>query len=221
MRKLGWSLLLGGLLLGGLFGHGTRVIESSQQRLEQLQQALPIVGRQERQRATPIESIVTPNTLRSTYHYHFAKGVPGHVQALFMRAIAEYNETGVVNLVAGQPLWGQNGITLFAYHKATSDAGSQYLELGKGGPEIHEVSGLDVFTVNRARSGLNVDHPTRLRASIAVHEVGHALGLDHSEQRSSVMFPVDQGTVTLSTADLQALRHIYPAPHAKKTPTNR
>lgn len=220
MRKFGWSLLLGGLLLGGLLGHGPQVVRSSQQRLGRLQERLPLVGRKVHQSATPIESIVTPNSLRTTYHYHFGKGVPAKIKARFMRAIAVYNETGVVNLVAGRPLWGQNGITLFAYHKTASDAGSDYLELGKGGPEIHEVNGIEALTVNRARSGLNLAYSPRLRDSIAVHELGHALGLDHSAQRSSVMYPVDQGVDRLSAADRQALRKIYPSANTKKAPTN-
>nr|WP_263849375.1 M10 family metallopeptidase domain-containing protein [Secundilactobacillus similis] len=44
---------------------------------------------------------------------------------------------------------------------------------------------------------------------MATHELGHALGLDHSTSKLSVMYPVDQSRTTLSTADLNALKAIY------------
>ncbi|MCF7523482.1 matrixin family metalloprotease [Levilactobacillus brevis] len=39
--------------------------------------------------------------------------------------------------------------------------------------------------------------------------MGHALGLDHSLNRRSVMYPIDQGLTQLSAGDLKALKYLY------------
>ncbi|CAD5122120.1 DgyrCDS10569 [Dimorphilus gyrociliatus] len=46
--------------------------------------------------------------------------------------------------------------------------------------------------------------------SIALHEIGHALGLEHSENSSSVMFPYYQTNMRkLSQADIIAIQNLY------------
>ena len=64
--------------------------------------------------------------------------------------------------------------------------------------------------INRGRAGLNVTYPNMsMKDSVAMHELGHALGLGHSSYTNSVMYPVDQGVSKLSEADLNGLRNIY------------
>ena len=47
--------------------------------------------------------------------------------------------------------------------------------------------------------------------SVALHELGHALGLNHSSDPNSVMYPSYQGFVTgLSASDIQTIRMLYP-----------
>ncbi|MGP4118150.1 M57 family metalloprotease, partial [Levilactobacillus zymae] len=82
--------------------------------------------------ATPVESIVRPQTLKKTYYYRFSADVPVKVQQVFERAIAVYNETGIVDLVAGQATAEQNEITIFVYQKTMTAKQVNYLELGKG-----------------------------------------------------------------------------------------
>ncbi|KRM87729.1 matrixin family metalloprotease [Lacticaseibacillus thailandensis] len=161
---------------------------------------------------TPIESIVQGVQLANTYYYHFEADTPAAVQRVFTQAVAVYNATGIVSLRAGQGTNLQNRITLGVYNKRMgADAGGT-LELGKGGPEIvQRISSRGQVTavVNRSTARLNVDYADAIKLSVAIHELGHALGLDHSTSRNSVMYPIDQGLTHLSPADLAGLKVIY------------
>ncbi|EKQ10421.1 putative Zn-dependent protease [Lacticaseibacillus casei A2-362] len=42
-----------------------------------------------------------------------------------------------------------------------------------------------------------------------MHELGHALGLDHSQSKASVMYPITQGVSQLSAGDIAGLKAIY------------
>ena len=159
---------------------------------------------------TPVERIVAEHPLKTTYYYHFANGVPLNVRPIFEEAVAVYNRTGVVKLVAGRPRKKQNGITFYTYHRQEAGNHPNFLELGEGGPEIQRYVGLGTYTINRARAGLNLAHPEAgIRASVALHELGHAVGLNHSKSRQSVMYPYDQGHLHLSAADLKTLKVLY------------
>src|SRR5205823_11948701 len=46
--------------------------------------------------------------------------------------------------------------------------------------------------------------------TVAMHEIGHALGLDHSQYTGTDMYPVYQGTKTaLTSDDIAGIRAIY------------
>ena len=91
-----------------------------------------------------------------------------------------------------------------------SNGNTTMIESGHGGPQIIQQTGWNAYTANHARAGLNVYYPSAaIRKSVAIHELGHALGLDHSHYRNSVMYPVDQGNTQLSSGDIGTLKTIY------------
>lgn len=159
--------------------------------------------------ATPIESIVQNTKLSNTYYYHFSSNLSKAGRQVFLNAVATYNATGLVHLVAGKAPKNGNSITFSAYHKRMP-AGDTTIELGHGGPEItKEVTWQKTRYWNNATASLNADYSAAFSDAVAVHELGHALGLDHSQSTMSVMYPVSQGRSALSTGDIQGLKSIY------------
>lgn len=158
---------------------------------------------------TPIEPIVAGQQLKRTYKYHFAKNVPAKERQAFTHAVHVYNHTGIVHLKAGKAAQTENQITFGAYHKKVTRRQTS-VELGRGGPQITETVSFRGMTIrNKATASLNVTYALAFKDSVAIHELGHALGLDHSMARSSVMYPLDQGKMFLSPADVRGLRQVY------------
>lgn len=158
---------------------------------------------------TPIESIVEGKALANVYVYHFQKGMSAQNIALFEAAIADYNRTGIVKLVTSSHASG-NTLLLGYYNKPTTETADTF-ELGQGGPKITESWSLEgTSVVNHANAQFNIEYQSQLTKAVAMHEIGHALGLDHAKDKTSVMYPVDQGVSQLSAGDIAALNKIYP-----------
>lgn len=156
---------------------------------------------------TPVEEPLKNMNTSNVYYYHFKNNVPEDVRQVFLNAITAYNDTGIVKLLPGTAQPNQNNITFFIYHKKIENIASSTVELGNGGPSALQ---LNNYAINSGRAGLNLTYPNlSIKNSVAMHELGHALGLGHSSYTNSVMYPVDRGVTKLSAADLNGLRHIY------------
>lgn len=157
---------------------------------------------------------LTSGDLSRIYYYHFKQQTPDEVKKLFLQAVTEYNQTGLVKLVPGIANKHQNGITFGVYNKAersaTNNPQASMIELGIGGPTMIQYSGRENYTINHASAKLNSHYADAYKLSVAVHELGHALGLNHNSHKQSVMYPVDQGVSQLSRIDLKHLAQIYP-----------
>lgn len=161
--------------------------------------------------ATPALSIVQRHQLRSVYYYHFDDNLPQSEHDVFLKAVKAYNATGIVKLVAGQGKKSDNQITFSSYKKEMSAESFGSTELGAGGPTIIvETYGSQVTVINHARASLNLSYPLQsINDAVAMHELGHALGLDHSQSKASVMYPITQGVSQLSAGDIAGLKAIY------------
>lgn len=156
---------------------------------------------------TPVEEPLEGMTTSKTYYYHFKNNVPQSARQVFEYAINQYNQTGIVKLIPGKAQSDQNSVTFFIYHKKIDNVMSSSVELGNGGPSALQ---LNDYAINTSRAGLNMTYPTlSVKNSVAMHELGHALGLGHSSYTNSIMYPVDQGVSQLSEADINGLKNIY------------
>lgn len=158
---------------------------------------------------TPAFSMVNKFVLGNVYYYHFTKKTPKAARQAFNDAIYAYNQTGVVKLIAGKGNSSVNTVAFSVYYKDEGQR-AQTLELGTGGPELtYKTNDPSKAAINHASAKINMTYPESVSDSVTMHELGHALGLNHSTETSSIMYPTNQGVKALSEDDVAGLKNIY------------
>ena len=112
-------------------------------------------------------------------------------------------------------LSGVYGVAAMAFHDIRVNFADKITDANRLGVTTHQydpdgwIVSADITVATHDTAGTALAQP--LIAAIARHEVGHALGLAHSKDRSTIMYPESQ-TLTITGPDRATLKLLYTLP---------
>lgn len=148
---------------------------------------------------------------------------PASAQSEILRAMAQWSKIVKVTWQPGTNPTGTHTVNIIW---ATGDHGDGFPFDGPGGilahtfypapPNPEPIAGdMHFDDADSWHIGTNVD-----LFSVALHELGHALGLGHSDNPNDVMYPYYKIVTTLAAGDAAAALTLYAAQDAPTSPVN-
>lgn len=153
----------------------------------------------------------------TSFHFEVDTSDPSHPCAGILQRYPEdgfRNGAAFTPYVCTQDAWGRPETTGFGF--GTLAVTMTYSE-GRNDETITET---DIF-FNEAERWDVYDGPERVRTDfrrVALHELGHALGLDHEVHREAIMQPYIGDTAHLQQDDIQGVEAIYGPKQQEPTP---
>ncbi|MGF2385302.1 matrixin family metalloprotease [Lentilactobacillus otakiensis] len=154
-----------------------------------------------------------------TISYYITKQTPAHYRAAWMQAVKAWNAVDVVNLI---PATRYNQADVILSVKQSYHEGGGTVENIAGGvvgytsEAFSHVDGVPLF-VDQNKSYLIIDSMKQAhydsvneQASVAMHELGHDLGLEHSDSPHSIMQEAAPTYLySIPEVDAKHLRQLY------------
>ncbi len=166
-----------------------------------------------------------PGKGSATLGYHFsattAQLSDAQVRSEVLRAFAEWSRYVKVTLTPADSTTAQHTVNVLFGH---GDHGDPYPFDGPGGalahtfypapPNPEPIAGDMHFDDDEHwQVGADID-----LFAVALHEMGHALGLGHSDKPGSVMYPYYSRAQTLTAEDIAAIQQLYAAQDGDQDP---